>query len=107
MTPDMIEQAIAAHDELIARLGQIAAEGRSRLQAARLRMFLSSLLDDTKAPARQPFMSRRVYDRFIARLQRLEAQAHTRRRQKPITKQLGYKLLRPIAAYDSERYALF
>jgi len=44
---------------------------------------------------------------FIPRLQRLEAQAHSRRRQKPITKQLSYKLLRPIAAYDSERYALF
>jgi len=77
------------------------------LQAARLRTFLSSLLDDAKAPARQPFMSKRVYNRFIARLQRLEAQAHSRRRQKPITKQLSYKLVRPIAAYDSERYALF
>jgi hypothetical protein len=68
-------------------------------------MFLSSLPDETEAPARQPFMSRRVYDRFIARLQGLEAQAHTRRRQKPITKQLGYKLLRPIAAYDCSNRA--
>jgi len=58
------------------------------LQAARLRTFLSSLPDDPKAPVRQPFM-------------------HSRRRQKAITKQLSYKLLRPIAAYDSERYALF
>ena len=86
---------------------QRSRKGRSRLQAPRLRMFLTSPPDDTKAPARQPFMSRRVYDRFIARMQRLEAQAHSRRRQKPITKQLSYKLLRPIAAYDSERYALF
>jgi hypothetical protein len=45
--------------------------------------------------------------RGVLRLQRLEAQAHSRRRQKAITKQLSYKLLRPIAAYDSERYALF
>jgi hypothetical protein len=52
------------------------------------------------------FTSRRIYSRFIARLQKLEAQAQSSRRRKPITEQLSHKVLRPMGSYDSERYAL-
>ena len=83
---------------------QRSCKNRSRLQAARLRMFLSSLPDDTKIPARQPFTSRRLYARYIARLRKLEA--HRSRRQKPLTRKLSHKVLRPLTAYDSERHAL-
>jgi hypothetical protein len=37
---------------------------------------------------------------------KLEARARSRRKRKSITKQLGDKVLRPIGAYNSERYAL-
>jgi hypothetical protein len=83
---------------------QRSAKNRPRLQAARLRLFLSSSPDDTEAPAKQPFMWRRVYARFLARLHNLEA--NKSRKQKPITKTLSYKVLRPITAYDSFAYAL-
>jgi hypothetical protein len=83
---------------------QRSCKNRSRLQAARLRMFLSSLPDDTNTPARQPFTSRRLYARYIARLRKLEA--HRSRRQKPLTRKLSHKALRPLTAYDSERHAL-
>jgi hypothetical protein len=46
-----------------------------------------------------------VYARFVNRLQKLEAQAHSRRRRKPITK-LSHQILRPIKSYDTERYFL-
>ena len=85
---------------------QRSRKGRSRLQAARLRMFLSSLPDETKTPTRQPLMFRRTYARFINRLQMLEAKARSRRRQKAITKQVSYKLLKPITAYNSQRHAI-
>ena len=64
---------------------------------------MSSSPDDTKIPARQPFTSERVYARFLTRLQKLEA--YRSRRQKPLT-QLSHKILRPLTAYNSERYAL-
>ena len=86
---------------------QRSRKGRARLQAARLRLFLSDLPDSTKPPAKQPLMFRRTYARFVNRLQKLEAQAHSRREQKPITRQLSYKVLRPITAYASQRYAIF
>jgi hypothetical protein len=57
-------------------------------------------------PAKQPLMFRRTYARFVNRLEKLEAQAHSRRRRKPITKQLSYKVLRPITADASQRHAI-
>ena len=84
---------------------QRSRKGRSRLQAARLRRFLSSLPDDRKIPARQPYTSRRVYTRFLARLHKLE-QRKPSRRQRPLSRKLSHKVLRPLTAYDSERYAL-
>jgi hypothetical protein len=69
-------------------------------------VFLSDLPDSAKPPAKQPLMSRRIYTRFLRRLQSLEARARSRRRQKPITKQLSYKILRPIGAYNSQRHAI-
>jgi hypothetical protein len=50
--------------------------------------------------------SRKGRSRFVNRLQKLEVQAHSRRRRKPITKQLSYKLLRPITAYNLQRHAI-
>jgi hypothetical protein len=41
---------------------------------------------------------------FLNRLHKLEA--HSQRKQKPITKQLSYKVLRPITAYASQRHAI-
>jgi hypothetical protein len=83
---------------------QRSTKNRPRLQAARLRLFLSALPDNTKPPARPAYMSRRVYARFLNRLQKLEAKARGQRRRKPITKQLSLRVLRPIGAYDSECY---
>jgi hypothetical protein len=51
---------------------QHSPKGRSRPQAARLRLFLGSSPDDTKAPAKQPLMFRRTYTRFLNRLRKLE-----------------------------------
>lgn len=84
---------------------QRSRKGRSRLQAARLRLFLSDLPDSTKTPAKQPLMFKRTYSRLLARLHKLESQ-HSRK-QKPMSKALSYKVLRPITAYDSQRNALF
>jgi hypothetical protein len=64
----------------------------------------SSSPEETKAPAKQPLMLRRTYARFLNRLQKLEERAHSPQRRKPITKQLSLRVLRPIGAYDSERY---
>ena len=83
---------------------QCSTKNRARLQAARLRLFLSSLPDDTQSPARPPLMFKRTYARFIARLHKLEAK--TSRKQKPITKKLSYRVLRPITAYSSQRRAI-
>jgi len=83
---------------------QRSRKGRSRLQAARLRLFLSGLPDDIKPPAKQPLMFRRTYARFLSRLHKLEA--NSPRNRKPITKQLSYKILRPITAYASQRHAI-
>jgi hypothetical protein len=83
---------------------QRSTKNRPRLQAARLRLFLSALPDNTKPPAKPAYMSRRVYARFLNRLQKLEAKARGQRRRKPITKQLSLRVLRPIGAYDSECY---
>jgi hypothetical protein len=84
---------------------QRSRKGRSRLQAARLRLFLSDLPDSTKTPAKHPLMFKRTYSRFLARLHKLESQRS--RKQKPMSKALSYKVLRPITAYDSQRNALF
>jgi hypothetical protein len=84
---------------------QRSRKGRARLQAARLRLFLNSSPDDRKIPARQPYTSRRVYTRFLARLHKLERRKSSRR-QRPLSRKLSHKVLRPLTAYDSERYAL-
>ena len=83
---------------------QCSTKNRSRLQAARLRLFLSSLPDDTQIPLRPELMFKRTYARFIARLHKLESK--TSRKQKPITKKLSYRVLRPITAYSSQRRAI-
>jgi hypothetical protein len=83
---------------------QCSTKNRSRLQAARLRLFLSSLPEETKTPARPELMFKRTYARFIARLHKLEA--NSSRKQKPITKKLSYRVLRPITAYSSQRRAI-
>ena len=49
-------------------------------------------------------MGKRTYARLIARLNRLEAK--TSRKQKPITRKLSYRVLRPITAYSSQRHAI-
>jgi len=83
---------------------QCSTKNRARLQAARLRLFLSSLPDDTQNPARPELMFKRTYARFIARLHKLEA--NSSRKQKRITKKLSYRVLRPITAYSSQRHAI-
>ena len=83
---------------------QCSTKNRARLQAARLRLFLSSLPNDTQNPARPELMFKRTYARFIARLNRLEA--NPGRKQKPITRTLSYRVLRPITAYSSQRHAI-
>ncbi len=83
---------------------QCSTKNRSRLQAARLRLFLSSLPEETKTPARPERMFKRTYARIIARLHKLESKAS--RKQKPITKKLSYRVLRPITAYSSQRRAI-
>jgi hypothetical protein len=83
---------------------QRSTKNRSRLQAARLRLFLGSLPGDTKDPARPELMGKRTYARFIARLRKYESK--TSRKQKPITRKLSYRVLRPITAYSSQRHAI-
>jgi hypothetical protein len=83
---------------------QCSTKNRARLQAARLRLFLSSLPNDTQNPARPELMFKRTYARLIARLNRLEA--NPGRKQKRITKKLSYRVLRPITAYSSQRHAI-
>jgi hypothetical protein len=51
-------------------------------------------------------MSTRTHARFVNRLEKLEARAHSRRKRKPISKQLSYNVLRPITAYASQRHAI-
>ena len=55
---------------------QCSTKNRPRLQAARLRLFLSSLPDDTQSPARPELMFKRTYARLIARLHKLEAKTN-------------------------------
>ena len=48
-------------------------KNRPQLQAARLRLFLSSLPNETKDPARPELMGKRTFAGFLTRLHRLEA----------------------------------
>jgi len=68
---------------------QRSTKGRSRLQAARLRLFLSDMPDSTKPPAKQPLMFRRTYAQTKADHQTTH-----------------HKVLRPITAYGSQRHAI-
>lgn len=50
--------------------------------------------------------TRASHMRFLNRLEKLEAKAIVQRKRRPITKQLSYRVLRPIGAYSSQRHAI-
>jgi hypothetical protein len=83
---------------------QRSSKDRSRLQAARLKVFLGDLPDSTKTPAKPPLMRRDTYSRLVRRLHKLEAR--TTRKRQPIARKLSHKVWHPATAYDSQRYAL-
>jgi hypothetical protein len=79
---------------------QRSTKDRPRLQAARLRRFLGSLPDSTKAPPKPPLMHRHTYARLVNQLRRLEMGAP--RNQQSISKKLGHTVLRPTMMYRTQ-----
>ena len=83
---------------------QRSRKGRSRLQAARLRLFLSELPDSTKTPKKPLSMHKSTYARLVNRLYRFDINSPRSRKHRP--KQFSHKLYRPVTSYDSQRYLL-